>query len=46
MSTIDKICEKLAECGKTQKDLTDYLGLKKAHFPVGKAEKQNPILGI
>ena len=44
MSTIDKICEKLAECGKTQKDLTDYLGLKKSAFSSWKSGKTKSYL--
>ena len=44
MSTIDKISEKLIANGKTQKDLTDFLGLKKSTFSGWKSGKTKSYL--
>lgn len=44
MSTIDKISEKLTEKGKTQKELTDFLGLKKSAFSGWKSGKTKSYL--
>ena len=44
MSTIDKIIEKLTEKGKTQKELTDFLGLRKSAFSGWKSGKTKSYL--
>lgn len=44
MSTIDKIIKQLNLIGKTQKDLTDYLGLDKSTFSSWKSHKSKSYL--
>lgn len=44
MSTIDKIIQQLNIIGKTQKDLTDYLGVDKSTFSAWKSNKSKSYL--
>jgi len=44
LDTLNKIIEKLKQCGKTQKNLTDFLGLEKGIFSAWKAGRSNSYL--